>query len=87
MLWMKENTVRKAEFLFCCVLIRSNRYSQCQLANHQSFSKKIKHSWIYFQCEINEINKAAPLKARADERLGTAGEIHPHREGGYWNIR
>lgn len=91
MLWMKENAVMKAEVLFSCVLMKCNCYSQCQLANHQSFSKKMKYAWIDFQCEIHEINEAAPLKARVDERVGTAGEIPRQREGGYhkgcWNIR
>lgn len=52
---------------------------------------KVEYIWIDFHSEIHEISKAAPLRARVDERVGSAGEIHLQREGGYgkrcWKVR
>lgn len=46
--------------------------------------------WIDFHCALHEFNKAASLRAKVDESVGSAGEIPPQREGGYgkrcWNI-
>ena len=71
---MKENTVRKAEFLFYCVYTRSTSHSSCQLADHHSFAD-VKYMWINFHWVPHELKKVASLRPGVDERVGSAGEM------------
>lgn len=37
--------------------------------------------WVHFDCALHEFNKAASLRARVDENVGSTGEIPPQKEG------